>query len=188
MQFIRTYVAGISLSCIVAASPEWWTPTVRAKVVVGLVLGLRFAHSLGLLHGHLTGDNVFFIENGMIQITDFGLTGLAALVRDHGSETDVGNFSGESWRPTADVRSFRKLLSEIVVGAPADEGGRDPGIPFFVSEMINREQSTDLHTAESFAQLLKELKEHEFEILEGVEVQEVSNFVRWIESTEMLTE
>jgi hypothetical protein len=38
----------------------------------GLVLGLRFAHSYGLLHGHLTGNTVFFNENGVIQITDFG--------------------------------------------------------------------------------------------------------------------
>jgi serine/threonine protein kinase len=40
------------------------------------VLGLRFAHSLGLLHGHLIVNNVLFNEDGVIQITDFCLNRL----------------------------------------------------------------------------------------------------------------
>jgi hypothetical protein len=38
------------------------------KAIVGIVLSMRFAHSFGLLHGHLTGDNVLFDEDGLVQI------------------------------------------------------------------------------------------------------------------------
>jgi hypothetical protein len=49
-----------------SVSPEWWTPTAQAKAFVGFVLGLQFAHSLGLFHGHLTIDNVPFNVDGVI--------------------------------------------------------------------------------------------------------------------------
>jgi hypothetical protein len=48
-----------SLSKVISNSPDWWTPTARAKVIVGLVLRLHFLHSLGLVHGHLPGDDVY---------------------------------------------------------------------------------------------------------------------------------
>jgi hypothetical protein len=46
------------------------------RAIVGFVLGLRFAHSLGLLHGHLTVNDVLSNENGVIQITYFCLNRL----------------------------------------------------------------------------------------------------------------
>jgi tRNA A-37 threonylcarbamoyl transferase component Bud32 len=62
-----------SLSQVVSTSPALWTPTAKTKAIVGLVLGLRFAHSVGFRHGHLTGNNRLFNEDGVIQITGFGL-------------------------------------------------------------------------------------------------------------------
>jgi hypothetical protein len=56
------YCWGDSLSEVISVSPEWWTPMAQAKAIVGFVLGLRFAHSLGLVHGHLTVDNVLSNE------------------------------------------------------------------------------------------------------------------------------
>jgi hypothetical protein len=38
------------------------------------VLSLRFAHSFGFVHGHRTGNTMFFNENGVIQITDLART------------------------------------------------------------------------------------------------------------------
>jgi hypothetical protein len=43
-------------------------------------------------------------------------------------------------------------------------------------------------TPESFADGLKTLKMHRFKIIEGVDIEEVSTFVSWIESSETLTE
>jgi hypothetical protein len=61
VQIVQIYSAGSSLSEVISKSPAWWTPTAKTKVkaILGLVLSVRYAHSLGLLHGHLTADNCF---------------------------------------------------------------------------------------------------------------------------------
>jgi hypothetical protein len=70
-EIVRGYCWDGSLSEVISVSPEWWTPTAQAKSIVGVVLGLRFAHSLGLLHGHLIVNNMLFNEDGVIQIIVF---------------------------------------------------------------------------------------------------------------------
>jgi serine/threonine protein kinase len=68
---VRLYFEGCSLSEVVSVNPTWWTSTIKAKAVTGIVLGLRFAHSLGLRHGHLTVNNILFDSDHCIQIVDF---------------------------------------------------------------------------------------------------------------------
>jgi hypothetical protein len=55
---------------VIEASPRWRTPTAKAKAVAGLVLGLRFVHSLGLIHGCFTTTKIVSDLNHRIQITD----------------------------------------------------------------------------------------------------------------------
>jgi serine/threonine protein kinase len=62
----RLYACSGSLSEVVQVSPEWWSPTTKAKAIARLVLGLRFGHSLGLVHRHLTANNILFNEDGVI--------------------------------------------------------------------------------------------------------------------------
>jgi hypothetical protein len=52
-----------SLSEAISMNPVWWTPTAKAKVkaIAGIVLGLRFAHSFGLIHGHLNSKYIVFL-------------------------------------------------------------------------------------------------------------------------------
>jgi hypothetical protein len=80
------------------------------------VLGLRFGHSLGLLHGHLTVNNVLFQEDGVIQITYFCLNRLMKPEWNSNGIIDVGGFFGEYCMPTSDVRAFTEVLSEITMG------------------------------------------------------------------------
>jgi hypothetical protein len=188
LKIVRMYLCGCSLSEVVSTSPEWWTPTAKAKAVVSLVLGLRFSHSLGLLHGHLTGNNVYLKEDGMIQITDFCINDLRQLESNPTAKVDVGGFSGESWTPKVDVQAFAELLSEIVIGPSGGQGGHDPSVPSFVLKMIARGQSADLKSVALFSDILKTLKQNDFKILENVDVAEVRNFVNWIEWAEKLTE
>jgi serine/threonine protein kinase len=75
LQIIRMYCVGRSLSEVISNPPEWWTPTAKAKAIVAVVLGLRFAHSLGLFHGHLTGNNILFDDDGMVRPCDFCVKG-----------------------------------------------------------------------------------------------------------------
>jgi serine/threonine protein kinase len=71
LKVLRMSSESESLTEVIGTSPVRWTPTAKAKAVAGLVLGLRFAHSLGLIHGHLTTNNIVFELNHRIQITDF---------------------------------------------------------------------------------------------------------------------
>jgi serine/threonine protein kinase len=70
LKIIRLYLEGCSLFEVISANYLWWTSAVKAKAVAGILLGLRFAHSLGLLHGHLTANNVLFDSDHCIQIVD----------------------------------------------------------------------------------------------------------------------
>jgi serine/threonine protein kinase len=186
LQIVRLFCGGTSLSHVVSTSPEWWTPTAKAKTIVGLVLGMRFAHSFGLLHGHLTGNNILFDGDGMIQISDFCLSSLREQEEVQSTMAEVGGFSGEIWTPKADVQAFFKLLSDIVIGISSEHGGHGREIPLFISEMIEKRRSADLKAIESFIDIFEALKRNKFRIMHGVNIEEVSNFVSWIEWSEAL--
>jgi hypothetical protein len=76
LKIVRLHLPVSSLSEVLSGNPVWWTSTVKAKVIAGIVLGLRFAHSLGLIHGHLTARHIFFDWEHCIQIVDFDWIGL----------------------------------------------------------------------------------------------------------------
>jgi hypothetical protein len=46
LKIIGLYSEGSLLSEVISEDPIWWTATAKAKAVAGIVLGLRFAHSL----------------------------------------------------------------------------------------------------------------------------------------------
>jgi hypothetical protein len=186
LRIVRKYLEGPSLPEVNSISPGWWTPTAKAKAVVGLIFGLRFVHGLGLLHGHLTGNNVVFDEDGVIQITDFCLNNLGACERNEDTKTEVQGFSGENWTPQADIQAFASIFSEIVIGASPQQGGRRPIVPSFVSEIIEREQSADSKACGSLTKIFETLEWYEFQIIEGVDSREVSNYVDWIERSQTL--
>jgi hypothetical protein len=167
LRIVRNHLCHVSLSRVVSTSPTWWTPTAKAKAIVGLVLGLRFAHSFGLVHGHLTGNTVFLSEDGMIEICDFGMTCSGEL------ESEECGFSREDWTPESDVQAFTKIQSEIISGASAEQRRFDQ--PAFATET-------------SFANILETLKTIEFTFIEGANSREVSDFVSWIEWSERLAE
>jgi serine/threonine protein kinase len=71
LKILELYSESCSLAEVLFVRPKWWTSTAKAKVIAGIVLGLRFAHSVGLFHGHLTTNNIHFDSDHCIQIADF---------------------------------------------------------------------------------------------------------------------
>jgi hypothetical protein len=45
LKIVRLYFEGYSLSEVISVCPVWWTSTIKAKAVAGIVVGLDFAHS-----------------------------------------------------------------------------------------------------------------------------------------------
>jgi serine/threonine protein kinase len=180
LKVMGLYSEYVSLSEVIAVSPRWWTPTAKAKAVAGLVLGLRFAHSFGLIHGCLTTKNIVFDSNHQIQITNF----LNCL-----SGREFCGFSVEGWNAATDVRGFVSLLFEIIVGHPAnDEMSIPADVPNFVSEMIEAGLSRKSRRLSSFRDVFEILKQHDFGIVAGVDSADVLSFIGWVELLEQSRE
>jgi serine/threonine protein kinase len=185
------YVEGISLAEVISTSPVWWTATAKAKAVAGIVLGIRFAHSLGLIHGHLNSRNIFFDSEDRIEITDFGVICEDVEENERDRNVCVGEFSGARWSPKIDIEGFALILIEIILGHSATQSDVSNGqvifsadVPIFVLEMISAKQSSRGGISESFNNIFDVLKEHNFQILSGVDSAELLTFVTWIQSLE----
>jgi hypothetical protein len=122
----------------------------------------------------------------VIQITDFCLSGLGEPRGDQGAKADAGSFSGERWKPEADIQAFAMLFSQIAVGTSAEQGRRGRNLPSFVYGIIERGQSADSTVSESFVDIFEVLKQHELKIMEAIEIGEVSDLVNWIQESEKL--
>jgi hypothetical protein len=187
LKIVELYSEGSSLSEVISENPIWWTATAKAKAVAGIVLALRFAHSLGLIHGHLNSKNIHFDMAHRIQITDFCQIGLE--VGDSEQKKDV--MSSEGWIPDQDICGFVLILFEIIVGHPMMLSGvannpvllpRD--VPMFVSQLIETIRSSISLKLKSFNIVFDILKLNDFKIMSGVDSEEVLTFVRWVESFE----
>jgi serine/threonine protein kinase len=187
LKIVRLYLDGCSLSEVVSVNPKWWTSTVKAKAVAGIVLGLRFAHSLGLVHGHLTMNNILFDSDHCIQIVDFNPIALEVGESENESEREEGTqlvgFSGEGWTAERDIQAFALILYELVFGSPPQSEVSIPmGIPNFVSRIIETGLSPISRRNYSFNTILNILRQNDFEIENGVNSAEVSAFVNWVNS------
>jgi serine/threonine protein kinase len=187
LKIVGLYSEGSSLSEVISENPIWWTTTAKAKAVAGIVLSLRFAHSLGLIHGHLTSTNIRFDMDHRIQITNFCRIGLEV----GENEKEKGVLSSEGWSPDQDIREFALILFEIIVGHPMMLSGVGNGerrvptnVPMFVSELIEACQSPGLRRQQTFNDIFNILKEKNFEIMSGVDSADVLTFVDWVESFE----
>jgi serine/threonine protein kinase len=178
MKIVEWYSQGCSLAEVLSVRPVWWTSTVKAKAIVGIVLGLRFAHSHGLLHGSLTTRNILFDLDHCIQIVNFNAI-LLDISENKGEEgTRVGGFSG-------DVHAFASILFEIMVGRrPTDEISVPSDIPAFVSKMITTGLSLKSETRYSFHDIFEILKKNYFRLGGDVSSAEVLAFVKFVESAE----
>jgi hypothetical protein len=185
LKIIRFYSECYSLAEVVSVNPVWWISTVKAKMIAGIVLGLRFAHSHGLLRGHLSTGNIVFDCEHCIQIVDFEPKLLE--FGENGSEerTQLGDFLGEGWTPEKDIQVFASILLEIIVGRPSTGKIFIPrNIPRFVSKIIKTGRWLKSATKCSFNNIFEILKRNEFRIEDGVDSTEVSAFVNWVESAE----
>jgi hypothetical protein len=124
----------------------------------------------------------------MIEIHNFSVNGFGAFEGNADIRADDGSVSGEHWTPKEDIEAFAAIFSEIVIGLSGDSCGRHRGVGSFVSDIIERGQSADSAAMESFEDILKDLKENDFRVAESVDIEEVKNYVKWIEWSEMLIE
>jgi hypothetical protein len=187
LKIVRICAEGCSLSEILSVNPAWLTSTVKTKIVVGIVLGLRFAHSFGLFHGRLSARNIVVDSDHCIEIVGFNPNFLEkSECKGEGEEAiQLKSFSGKRWTGQTDVHAFASILFEIVVGGSATGETPIPSwIPPFVSQIIELKFMPPSEIRCSFHDIFETLKENEFRIEDDVDSAEVSAFVNWVESVE----
>jgi hypothetical protein len=151
LKIARLHAFGGSLADVLANRPAWWTPTAKAKAVVGIALALRFAHGLGLLHGAVKAANVFSMWIGEFKSRTLARSALKAV--------RFGRFRakcGPRRRTAAPLRALFLRLPSV------HQDGR----------------SSASRRPLSFVDLLDRLKQNDFEIVARVEsAQESGNWV-----------
>jgi serine/threonine protein kinase len=197
---------GGSLRAILAEqTPPWWTATQKSMTVLGIVFGMVYIHSRGIIMKRLTPDNVLFDRDHRIRITDFHISqfyenGLA--VPKPG--TDMSIYVAPELQQNArynqrvDCYSFGWILYEIVVGEGvlSQEGqmnmamskaqrGEYPTIPAsvvgVVKDLILRCWDSEPTNRPLFKEIQKELEGIGYVIMNGVNKDMVKTYVDWVQ-------
>jgi hypothetical protein len=99
----------------------------------------------------------------------------------------IGEISEEEQRLKRDIQAFVLILFDIVFGESATGAAYIPAsIPNFVAEIIKLGLYRTSVKRYSFNAFFKILKQNTFQIEDGVDSEEVSAFVSWVESAEHL--
>jgi TPR repeat protein len=104
-------------------TPKFWTHTNISKLIVGVILGLRYLHKHGISHRALKPSNIFIGDDDNVCLGDL----VSARLEECGAFVSTGvqacqytapELFDNQMRPTpsADIFSFGLILYEILVG------------------------------------------------------------------------
>jgi hypothetical protein len=193
---------GQSLKELLGTQVSWWTSTAQVIVIVGIILGGIAVHAAGLVHCNLKPSNILLDDKHRVQLTDFGFPGLPGFSRSAPySAPEIGKEDKVSDK--CDIFSFGWILYHICTPSPATairmqfqavkqsmthkflkRDGMDisKDLPPFVTQMIRSAWSPDPSERPSFWDLLAVLQENNFKVFADVDMDEVLDFINWVES------
>jgi hypothetical protein len=76
----------------------------------------------------------------------------------------------------------------ITVGPSDGQSGHSSGVPAFVSEIIERGLFANTRIGESMGNIFQTLQQNGFQVVDGVDSDEVFAFINRVESSEQETE
>jgi serine/threonine-protein kinase len=107
-----------------------------------LCAGLAAAHDKGVVHRDLKPANIMLDGEGQVRITDFGLAGVAAEVRDVRSGTPAymapEQRAGQEVTPRSDIYALGVVLHELFTGKRPSKEGSKPELDPAVERVIQR--------------------------------------------------
>lgn len=148
---VQEFLTGEDLSARIARHAESDLAE-KVKVLVGIAVGLEYAHRLGVVHRDVKPANIRVLENGMVKIMDFGI---AKAMDTPGVVTATGvtvgstsymapeQICGDPIDPRTDVFSFGVLAYELL----AQRKAFDSENLFRTLEMIVKEEPEPLALA-----------------------------------------
>jgi serine/threonine protein kinase len=114
-------------------SPTFWNPTDIGIIICGLVLGMRFVHSRGIIHCDLKPSNILLGGQGRVLIADFGTSQSVYDDRTpvgttaHYAAPELFEEGGKCTR-NSDVFSFGLVLYEILAERPVFDCEKEPAL------------------------------------------------------------
>jgi serine/threonine protein kinase len=201
IQIATLLLPGGWLDHIISSPPAWWTPTAKATVVTGIVLGMAEIHSAGLFHRDLRPANIQFNIDYRPGISDFAESGRESLAAEAEKWTPWSRIHyiapDAEYTKAGDVYSFALILCEIILGQPvfppamapddvrrkweASERRHIPeSVPKFVGNLIRLGWSAIRDDRPSFQDVFERLERKMFAILDGVDSVEVAAFANWV--------
>jgi serine/threonine protein kinase len=187
---------------------EFWNPTGKAIIICGIVLGLRFVHSKGYIHGDLKPSNILIKTGGTALISDFGTSRLAS--DDSKSTTESGTvyysapemfLSDGVCTTKADIFCLGLVLYEILTGSAVFPISMHafhvlrklrynelPAVPDscgeLMQDLIHRCWLRKPESRPSFDDILNEFRKADFELRPGVDRLKVRQYVNDVLGTE----
>jgi serine/threonine protein kinase len=181
--------------------PRFVDDTGMAIIVCGIVLGMKFIHSRGLIHGDLKPENILVNELGHAGIVDFGSSRLGALSFGRGIGTPYYTapemYYNEDYTSAVDVYSFALILYEMLVGhcvfplrvseaALVEQivTGARPVLPSTMDEavagIIRRCWSVNPGDRDTFDEVWRDLERIHFQLTRNVSCRQVAEYVLWV--------
>jgi hypothetical protein len=178
--------------------------TEKAKLICGIVLGMRYVHSKGIIHRDLKPSNIMFDEHWRPKIIDFGMSRPESSPGSSAADTGTIWYSapeqlvvGGRHTRKIDVFSFGYILYEILTGnavfAPSEperhvqkriRRGELPVLPHqsgtLMQGLIRRCWSVDPTSRPSFEGIFREFEECGFAILPDADPEVIKQYVNGI--------
>jgi serine/threonine protein kinase len=174
-----------------------------AIVACGIVIGMKFIHSRGVMHRDLKPENVLLDERCYAQICDLGSSGFGdlnlTLTRGVGTPYYKAPemYDDEDYTSAIDVYSFAIMLYEMLVGEyilrlPIAETalmkkvvtGVRPRLPVTMNDtvagIIRRCWSVQAKDRDTFEQVWSGFERINFQLTPNVDCARVTAFVTWV--------
>jgi serine/threonine-protein kinase len=125
------YVDGEDLASLVRRIGRV-SPDKAVEIARQICAGLAAAHDRGVVHRDLKPSNIMLDGSGKVRVMDFGLAGIAALIR--GAEVCAGTpaymapeqLAGKEVTPKSDIYSLGLVLYEVLTAKRAYDAGTLP--------------------------------------------------------------
>jgi serine/threonine protein kinase len=182
-------------------SPAFWSHTNIAKMLIGLILGMKYLHSKDVIHGNLQPGKLLIDDRGQLHIAGYGLGSR----EDDDDERPMGTVAymapeildGGRRTKKVDVFAFGLILYEILVGKsvfPKTESPMQivklhmqdarPPIPTTIHSKIRHviQKCWSKNPAErpTFDEIFDNLATDQFPFFADVDMAECKRFIDWV--------
>jgi serine/threonine protein kinase len=178
--------------------PSFWTSDGISVMIVGFVVGMKYLHSVNIVHGSLNPSNLLLDNKYRIHVSDF----LGNVHEECGAKQGAVNFfyvapetvRGEPVTKKTDVFAFGLILHELVVGRsvfPKEESpfqlvarqlkGERPEIPGFVlpqvAKLIKTCWSKSPESRPTFDEICSLLQGRAFSFFDDVSAKVIKSYI-----------